>query len=984
MNNNDISLFEKVVFVDNIPSEDNARDLSTRYPFALFISDYGDFGLNGEESELPPTRDWNQFSFNNIWKAGKRLTKFNNVNPEKYRVNMDTFTIDLGFDIKTGLISLTSVAKVNGYNIVGFIQKNATNDFSVYLNKSKIRQDINAGKINNIGITDYTYDMDAFEEFSSTNFEGALYHIDGFDTVNNKIYIIASFYADDVEVLRSVPVNSYAVNCITEEFAISTKPVFIEDKLREILDFDDATEKQDLIDLILKYTENLEYRDYYQRCVVYELDIVKNIEPEFGQNDTSLLTLTFESLKNVENINNIDIEFSYAYVNPIGFELKGFIENEWKVIDQNSVNENYFMPGTATQYSLTILPQYVRKLKLECTLSPRVSGASHDFVFESTNTASYTDYNWDRNDINAKDTTNVMNFIVATPVDFTHSPAGTNNAYRSFLSIKTSDKQDQVRYQINGIKLSQYLFRTLRLENPWNPIGVVTSGQQINYALPNPYAIFANEENTITKERKINNNDPEMTALLIMKPHNNSNVELSTVSNPIIMEDSKVVIQITEHTNSTYLNNIYKINNIDMHNALQLYSISDTAENLTIRVSSGESGIYSFTLKNLDESVSYGDGKFKILADVNKYENLLSTKNVRVGNEIQLVMPWIKSTTEGTDNEGKRRTDDYIYGLYDYHGYEVKDHNKYIKPDELISISILKNNENAIEFTKQLYNGDEDLYIKKLADKPIEFRYYNGQTVNGWGWFINSINDLRNYIKIYSTYGTNRDDESMFNPTVSNNMIKINSMEDIDYERLYFAYIEYNGLRSEEISTRAKRLLVDWWMYIGPFTGSGASIEPSTAFASRNTSLETGFFLKNNDPRNNLNDANVNNRNAIHNGGWIHLGEVDLKTAQYRRYNPIVGGYEQINNQYVIWESSEQMGIDTGTTPNSLQYIMIIPKELRIKDFMNTIGDYIGEYQFTGNKGSYIGYKMWDNSIYLDNNTESTEGFKYYICHELK
>ena len=922
MNNNDISLFEKVVFVDNIPSEDNARDLSTRYPFALFISDYGEFGKNGEESELPPTRDWNQFSFNNIWKDGKRLTKFNNVNPEKYSVNMDTFTIDLGFDIRTGLISLTSVAKVSGYDVVGFIQKHGTNEYSTYLNKTKIRQDINrnadaGSRITNVTMTEYNNDMGNFSEFTSTNFEGFRYYIEGFDTVNNKIYIITSFYAEDYEVLHSVPVNAFAVNSINEEFTISTKPVFIEDKLQEILDFDDPVEKQELFDLILKYTDNLKYSDKYQRCVVYELDIVKNIEPAYGATDTSVLTLSFESLKNVENINNIDIEFLYSYVNPIGFELKGFIDNEWKTINQNSVNENYFMPGAATQFALTILPANVRKLNIEASLISRVSGGTQEFSVDNVNQSSETHYNYNPSEVNDPyaETKSLINFSIIAPTDFTYSPRGENNAKQAFLNISASDLQTVVRYQISGIKLTQYLFRGLRLENPWNPIGVVTSGQQINYALPNPYAKFCDESNVITNEVKIKNNDPDMTVLLIMRPNDKYNIEVSSIVNPIILE------------NNNSFNNY----------------------------------------------------------EIEKYASSISTKNVAIGSEVQMVMPWIKETIEGLDQDGKRTTTDYIYGLYNYHGYEVKDHNKYIKPDELVSISILSNNNTAISFTKALYDGDEDLLIKKINNVPITFRYYNGQTVDGWSWFMNSsINKLLDYIKIYSTYGTNKDDESTFNPTIYQNQIKINSKEDIEYERFYYAYIEFNGLKSEEINARAKRLLVDWWMYIGPFTGSGASIQPSTAYSNRNPSLAQGFWLKTNDTRNDLNNPNTYDRNAIHNGGWIHLGEVDLKTAKYSQYNPITNRYEQITNQYVIWESSENMGIDTGTTPNNLEYLVIIPKELRIKDFINTIGDYVGEYSFTGNKGSYMGYKMYDISIYVGNNTEVMEGFKFYICHELK
>ena len=43
-NNNDISLFQKIIFVDNIPNEAEAKRLSIKYPFCVFVTDDNEDG----------------------------------------------------------------------------------------------------------------------------------------------------------------------------------------------------------------------------------------------------------------------------------------------------------------------------------------------------------------------------------------------------------------------------------------------------------------------------------------------------------------------------------------------------------------------------------------------------------------------------------------------------------------------------------------------------------------------------------------------------------------------------------------------------------------------------------------------------------------------------------------------------------------------------------------------------------------------------
>jgi len=918
-NNNDISLFEKIVFVDNIPSEDEAKRLSSKYPFAVFISDHNNDIEN--INTVSNGRDWNQFAFNNLWKGGKRLTKFNNIDFENSSVNMDTFTIDLEFDMQKGLLSLKAKAKVDGYKIVGFIQRKGEGDYVTYLNKRDISNNIRSGRITNITENEFESDSERFDEFTTDPIydnkvllgsNSAQSATDGFDTIDNKFYIIASFEAQDVESLYSVPANAYNIYSIDDEFSVTAAPMFAEDKLKQIININNAEEKDNLIQSILKYTDNLLYSDVKQRCVIYEISINKNIEPD-NQDDDSLVSFAFESLKNIQQM---DIAYLFSYVNPTGFELKANIENNWVTIDQNSLKENYFMPGTRTEFMLNIFPENVRKLKLPISVTSRVQNGTTEYLIYDTNTASTTLYNFDTQDSNSVPTNSVI-FSVYTPSDFIY-----NNAQTAFLNLQCRNYKDYpwstvsdaglLRYECNEIKLTQYIYKGLELSNPWSNSTVIKSGDGVDYSMSSAYALFYNNDNSITKKWIITDNDDDFKGLLIIHQHSDNNVDLNTIANPLILEDT------TETDN-----------------------------------------------------------------ELSKYSQYITTYNVPIGVQKTIIIPWISSTTETVDGSGKRKTNDYIYGLYSYHGYEKKDFNKYIKQDTLKNIYLVVNlgtQQNpdykyGLQFTKSIYEGDEDLYIEKgdyvetingQSVPYIAFEYEKGQIVNGYHWFFNdNIANLKNKLVIQYKIGQTTYNVPSEDISIVNNQIKIKSGEDIENARYYTAYIKIDDFTSNNIEAMSEKLLVDWWIYIGKFntTTSGNTTVYNPISSLPTTTVPTGFKLKDGDSRNVFTGQSYV-RHAVHKGGWIHLGRVELSTAIFQRYSPLDPvGYQNVSSPSAIWEWSNYWFIDNEIDNPGDDYLIVIPKELYVGDTLGESSMQLvsNDYKITNNNGNYIEYIFMDD-----------------------
>ena len=932
-NNNDISLFEKIVFVDNIPSEDEAQRLSSKYPFAVFISDHDNTYNENITNiyEASNERDWNQFAFNNLWKGGKRLTKFNNIDFENSSVNMDTFTIDLEFDMQKGLLSLKAKAKVDGYKIVGFIQRKGEEDYVTYLNKKDILKNIRSRSeedhhIENITENEFENDSAMFDEFTTDTFYNNKVLLgfnngqdatDGFDTIDNKFYIIVSFEAQDVESLYSVPANAYNIYSIDDEFSVTAAPMFIEDKLKQIININNTEEKENLIQSILKYTKNISYSGVKQRCVIYEISINKNVEPD-NQDDDSLVSFGFESLKNIQQM---DIAYLFSYVNPTGFELKANIENNWVTIDQNNSRENYFMPGTRTEFMLNIYPENVRKLKLPISVTSREQGGTTEYLIYDTDTTSTTLYNFNTQDPDSIPTNSVI-FSIYTPSDFIY-----DNAQTAFLNLQCRNYKDYpwstvsddglLRYKCNEIKLTQYIYKELELSNPWSNSNVIKSGDSVDYSMSSAYALFYNNDNSITKKWIITDSDDDFKGLLIIHQHSENNVDLSTISNPLILEDTTV---------ST--------------------------------------------------------------PELDKYSQYITTHNIPIGTQKTITIPWISSTTETVDGSGKRRTNDYIYGLYSYHGYEKKDFNKYIKQDTLKNIYIVTNagtQQNpdykyGLQFTKSIYEGDEDLYIEKgdyvetingQSVPYIAFEYEKGQIINGYHWFFNdNMTNLKNKLVIQYKIGQTTYNVPSEDISIVNNQIKIKSGEDVENARYYTAYIKIDDFISNNIEAMAEKLLVDWWIYIGKFntTTSGNTIVYNPISSLPTTTVPTGFILKEDDSRNNLNDADPAMRVAMHKGGWIHLGKVELRDARLQRYDPngTPPGYVTINSVSEIWPWSSNCFIDSETTREGEQYIIILPKDLFVKDTIDECSQNLidNNYVIQNNNGNYIEYLMDDGYGY--------------------
>ena len=348
--NNDISNFEKVVLVDQIPSEQDAKDLSLRYPFVLFLTD--------STTDTP-------HAFSNIWKGGNRFTKFNNVNPRAKSVNLDTYSIDLDFDLETGLLSLTAVAKVDNYKVVGFLYKSGNEQYRTFLNKNELENLISYDQssegrrtITNITLGEWEADRDSFENFTSSTFESTLNTIYEIDASDNKFYMIVSFESEKQDTLFSVPATAYSIYSNDTQFSVSANPAFAEDKLKQVIEIENMQAKNALVNKILKYTDKVEYNDSYQRCVIYEITVNENIEPD-SVDDQTKVSFSYESLKNLAPI---DVQLTYAYINPISFSINALVNGEWVPVDLTSENENYFIPGETSQFNIEILFAIINKI----------------------------------------------------------------------------------------------------------------------------------------------------------------------------------------------------------------------------------------------------------------------------------------------------------------------------------------------------------------------------------------------------------------------------------------------------------------------------------------------------------------------------------------------------------------------------------------------------------------------------------------------
>jgi len=897
MDNNDISLFEKVVFVNNIPSEMDAMELSRRYPFAIFVSDYGNFGsiVNGElNSDVPEnTRDWNQYAFNNLWKNGKRLTKFNNVDPKNHSVNMDTYTINLDFDLAKGLLSLNAVAKVDSYNVVGFIYKTGNETYNTFINQTEMRGMIpylNSGamskSITNISGVEWENEIETtnqdenlnFGTFDKYVFESTLYNINKIDAADNKFYMIVSYEAEKADALYSVPANAYSIYCNNTEFSVTASPMFASEKLNQIININNNTKKTNLINKILKYTDNIVYvkgeDPVNQRCVIYEITVNENIEPD-DPHDKTKVSFSFESLKNLPPI---DLQVTYAYINPISFNLSAMIDNEWVTIDPDSNKDIYFMPDEASQFNMEIFPSNVRKLKLDVTLTAR-DGAAMKYLIGETNGVSASRFNFDTSVANAE-TTNMISFTLDVPSEFS-----LNKSERAYMGIKLSNwdpinGNGAVRYQKQLMKLSQYIFRRLDLPaNVWSYAGISTSGAHIDYMLPNVDALFFDDNNSVMKRKTILEDDAEFKINLVVRPHNNTILETSTVSGKLLIGNVN--------------NNIVTVSQADLNN---------------------------------------------------------SAKRLSINHQETITIPWIKDTAINGN-----QTNDWIFARYEYKGYLDSDengnssggstHKKYFKNDILTNIIINYTNGNqstqGIRFTKATYGGSEDSYIEKISGAPIIFQYANGQEIDGYFWYFNSsMTTLKDYLTVYSTIKDLQNSPIKYITTsIVGGQIKCASLNDTDNYRSEYAYIQVGSVKSDLIECNVQRLMIDWWIYVGQLINNA----PAVAFDGVG---HNAFTLNNSDARTKT-SGDITLRHALHYGGWIHLGTKDLSqlsAGTFKKYNPVTNAYENMSRTNIIWDSISGITIDAGANVDvGDQYVVIIPNELEIQDGIGVTGDPVGE-----------------------------------------
>ena len=246
MNNNDISLFEKVAFVNNIPDEGDAYKLSQEYPFAIIITDTSDAGIvkgiakgvsidneTGKQIEYLNTDVINEPS-GNIWLGGQRLTKFINIDNNRHVIPMDTYSIVLNFNQITGLLSLYTEAKIEDFELSTVFFKDIFGKLHVFINKEKLRTEYN-GTVdddgNNVaGVVDTT-DADTnsffgkhilgtiekstndcnYLEFIQTEQNHGYLLKDAIDSHNNAIYVILRFESSSESALGSLDNTTFNI-----------------------------------------------------------------------------------------------------------------------------------------------------------------------------------------------------------------------------------------------------------------------------------------------------------------------------------------------------------------------------------------------------------------------------------------------------------------------------------------------------------------------------------------------------------------------------------------------------------------------------------------------------------------------------------------------------------------------------------------------------------------------------------------------------
>ena len=655
-NNNDISLFQKIIFVDNIPNEAEAKRLSIKYPFCVFVTDDNEDGPNG----ITPANANGASS--NMWKGGHRLTKFINVDPEMDNIGMDTYSIKLTFDYDTGLLGIKTVQKIEAYKLIGITYKKKDNTWRTFINKTEINADMEAQRAN-VPLSEWEDDELNYDDLSYNEINES-FLFDTIDAVDNKLYFIVRYFARDAQGLSTVPVQSFDLISNNEDkIDLIGNPEYAEQKLNNIVEGTGSTPKDQNISSIAKYTcrYNQLNNEYAYTDVMYELQLKDNAT------SATQVSFSFGSLKDV--FSPMNVIYNTGWINPLSFKL---------FINDVEINGNdkpfYVMPSDIARCVVKMTPSNVRPLQLS------LSNLDEEFI--NLNAALVY------NTIASDDSTNTFSFDIGCPSEFIYREQASEALKSTPLkyTIKNRDnygnsstiQHDSLQYQIN-----QYVYRGLELNNnPWTPYGLVTSGDQLGFNTYEVYALFAKTDLNDVKKRQVMPNDGDMTVRMELIS-TADNFEPSTVNLPstitlgtgvsIVTPWIKTTRFVPGETNITkdYIKVTYTYHGYTDDTSHNKYIKADTLSE--VRISSNgvnsiafeeeqiDSGAIAHIIKRAGTPIEFVYSKGQIIDGFKwGYNNSLNTlkDNIIIGLEGSALLENDHLTVDGANNKINYQSDD--------------------------------------------------------------------------------------------------------------------------------------------------------------------------------------------------------------------------------------------------------------------------------------------------------------------------------------